>query len=166
MPPWLGISRITTNRDSLYFHSAILITFDIAPKSEDRLGEAIVYTPHGINADDLKMLAMASPRISTLALLHGLHDIKLSVRQLNLGAHNALRAQRISGSRYWVSTHDEIKKAGGLVSRFLKRKIWTIEDVLQEEKKEAGGVAIEDPLAALRDIHFANLDSGESLLLE
>ena len=64
-----------------------------------------------------------------------------------------------------LSPDDEIKKAGGIVSRFLKRKIWTIEDVLQEEKKETGGVAIEDPLAALRDIHFANLGSGESLLL-
>ena len=104
MPPWLGISRITTDRDALYFHSAILITFNIGPHSEDRLREVIVYTPHGINADDLKMLAMASPQISTLALLHGLHDVKLSVRQLNLGAHNALRAQRISGSKYWIST--------------------------------------------------------------
>ncbi|KAL8967238.1 MAG: hypothetical protein Q9183_003014 [Haloplaca sp. 2 TL-2023] len=165
MPSWLGISRITTNKDALYFHSAILITFNIGPSPEDRLGEAIVYTPHGINADDLKMLAMASPRINTLALLHGLHDIKLSVRQLNLGAHNALRAQRISGSKYWISTHDEIKKAGGLVRWFLKRKIWTIEDVLQKEKKETGGIAVEDPLTTLRDVHFANLDSGECLLL-
>lgn len=106
LPPWLGIARITTNRDALYFHSAILITFNIGPSTQNGPTEGIVYTPHGINADDLKMLRLASPPISVLALLHGLHDIRISIRQLNLGAHNALRAQRTSGSKYWVSTRE------------------------------------------------------------
>ncbi|KAL8690710.1 MAG: hypothetical protein Q9218_003908 [Villophora microphyllina] len=165
LPAWLGITRITTNKDALYFHSAILITFQIGAKSEDPPTEGIVYTPHGINADDLKTLKLASPPISVLALLHGLHDIRISIKRLNLGAHNAVRAQRISGSKYWVSTHDEIKKAGGLVNRFLKRKVWTVEDVLKEQKRERGRIEVDSPLADLRDIHFANLESGESLLL-
>ncbi|KAI4255339.1 MAG: hypothetical protein LQ352_002625 [Teloschistes flavicans] len=165
LPPWLGIARITTNRDALYFHSAILITFRMEPESEEQRIEGIVYTPHGINADNLKVLKQASPPISVLALLHGLHDIRLSVKRLNLGAHNALRAQRISGSKYWVSTHDEIKRAAGFVNRFLKRKVWTIEDVLKEEKREKGRIELDSPLADLRDVHFANLGSGESLLL-
>ncbi|KAL8639607.1 MAG: hypothetical protein Q9228_003376 [Teloschistes exilis] len=165
LPSWLGIARITTNRDALHFHSAILITFRIGPESRERQTEGIVYTPHGINADDLKVLQQASPPISVLALLHGLHDIRLSIKRLNLGAHNALRAQRISGSKYWVSTHDEIKRAAGFVNRFLKRKVWTIEDVLEEERREKGRIEVDSPLADLRDVHFANLGSGENLLL-
>ncbi|KAL9581950.1 MAG: hypothetical protein Q9212_003586 [Teloschistes hypoglaucus] len=165
LPSWLGIARITTNRDALYFHSAILITFRVGSESSERQTEGIVYTPHGINAEGLKVLQQASPPISVLALLHGLHDIRLSIKRLNLGAHNALQAQRISGSKYWVSTHDEIKRAAGLVNRFLKRKVWTIEDVLKEEKREKGRIEVDSPLADLRDVQFANLASGESLLL-
>ncbi|KAL8899568.1 MAG: hypothetical protein Q9192_001508 [Flavoplaca navasiana] len=165
IPSWLSIARITSNKDAMSFHSAILITFDIMSNTEDPSTEGLVYTPHGINADDLKTLAVASPRINVLALLHGLHDIRISRRQLNLGAHNALRAQRISGSRYWLSTHDEVKGAGGLVNYFMRRKIWTIEDVLKEEKRRNERLGIGSPLADIRDISFANLESGESLLL-
>ncbi|KAL9000187.1 MAG: hypothetical protein Q9169_001089 [Polycauliona sp. 2 TL-2023] len=60
---------------------------------------------------------------------------------------------------------DEVKKAGGLVNHLLRRKIWTIEDVLKEEKKRNETLNIGSPLADIRDIHFANLESGESLLL-
>ncbi|KAL8671192.1 MAG: hypothetical protein Q9168_004309 [Polycauliona sp. 1 TL-2023] len=165
IPPSLRIARIISNRDAMSFHSAILITFDNTSSTEGASVEGIVYTPHGINADDLEQLSVAAPRINVLALLHGLHDIKISRRQLNLGAHNALRAQRVSGSRYWLSTHDEVKKAGGLVNHFLRRKIWTIEDVLEEEKRQNETLDIGSPLAEIRDIHFANLESGESLLL-
>lgn len=104
LPTWLGISRITSKGNALYFHSAILITFSIRPISGDEAIEGIIYTPHGILADDLRIVSSASPRIDVLALLHGLHDIKLSMKQLNLGGHNALRAQRICGAKYWVST--------------------------------------------------------------
>ncbi|KAL8921098.1 MAG: hypothetical protein Q9172_004191 [Xanthocarpia lactea] len=166
IPSWLRIARIISNKDAMSFHSAILITFDIVSSTEDASIEGLVYTPHGINADHLKSLSLASPRINILALLHGLHDIRISRRQLNLGAHNALRAQRISGSRYWVSTHDEVKKAGGLVNHFLRRKIWTIEDVLKEEKRKKEKLDVGSPLADMRDVHFANLASGESLLLK
>lgn len=105
-PSWLSVWRIVSNKDALYFHSAILIRFDIGPNAVGGTTEGVVYTPHGIIADDLKSLSVASPPISVLALLHGLHDIRISTRQLNLGAHNALRARRISGSKYWVSTRE------------------------------------------------------------
>lgn len=104
IPSWLRVARIVSNKDAMSFHSAILITFDIMSSTEDASIEGLVYTPHGINAEDLRPLSLASPQINVLALLHGLHDIRISKRQLNLGAHNALRAQRISGSRYWLST--------------------------------------------------------------
>lgn len=184
LPPWIGISRITGKKDRLYFHSAILISFTIRSESQDDLTEGIIYTPHGILADNLVMLSLASPRMKVLALIHGLHDIKLSMKQLNLGAHNALRAQRICGAEYWVSTResafalsgdpgflilscvdDEVKKAGGLVSHLLKRKIWTIEDVLKDEQRRNGKTGVGSPLDDIQDVHFANLDSGESLVL-
>ncbi|CAO1605672.1 hypothetical protein XANCAGTX0491_009178 [Xanthoria calcicola] len=165
IPSWVRVARIISNKDAMSFHSAILITFNITSSTADASVEGLVYTPHGINAEDLKPLCSASPQINVLALLHGLHDIRLSRRQLNLGAHNALRAQRISASRYWLSTHDEVKKAGGLVNHFLRRKIWTIEDVLEEEKRRNEVLHIGSPLADIRDTHFANLESGESLLL-
>lgn len=106
LPSWLGIARITTKKDALYFHSAILITFDIRSNLADESIEGIIYTPHGIPADGLEMLSSAEPRISVLALLHGLHDIKISFKQLNLGAHNALRAQRVCGAKYWIATRE------------------------------------------------------------
>ncbi|KAL8987989.1 MAG: hypothetical protein Q9177_002871 [Variospora cf. flavescens] len=137
LPSWLGISRIITKRDALHLHSAILLTFNIRSSAQDEAPEGIIYSPHGILANDLEILSLASPRINVLALLHGLHHIKLGVRQLNLGARNALRAQRTCGAKYWVSTHDEVKKAGGIVSRFLKRKVWTVDEVLQDESRKA-----------------------------
>ncbi|KAL8710106.1 MAG: hypothetical protein Q9220_005189 [cf. Caloplaca sp. 1 TL-2023] len=166
LPSWLGIARITVPRDVQYFHSALLIAFKQSLCASDGLPEGIVYTPHGINANALKALSLAAPQVNVLALLHGLHDIKLSVKQLNLGAHNALRAQRITKAKYWVSTHDEVKKAGGLVNHFLKRKILTIEDVLGEERKRNGHVENGSPMADLQEVRFANLESGESLILK
>ncbi|KAL8649696.1 MAG: hypothetical protein Q9210_004247 [Variospora velana] len=165
LPSWLGISRIITKRDALHFHSAILLTFNIRSSAQDEATEGIIYSPHGILANGLEMLSLASPRINVLALLHGLHDIKLGVRQLNLGAHNALRAQRTCGAKYWVSTHDEVKKAGGIVSRFLKRKVWTVDEVLQDENRKAEKNGASSPIADMQDVHFANLESGESLIL-
>jgi hypothetical protein len=41
-------------------------------------------------------------------------------KQLNLGAHNALKAQRMMNAKYWVETHDEIKIGGGLIALFLR----------------------------------------------
>ncbi|KAL8682951.1 MAG: hypothetical protein Q9186_001030 [Xanthomendoza sp. 1 TL-2023] len=166
LPSWLRIARITSNRDAMYFHSAILITFDLMHSTDDGFTEGLVYTPHGINADDLKPLSLASQRITILALLHGLHDIRISRKQLNLGAHNALRAQRVCRSKYWVSTHDEVKKAGGLVTHLLSRKVWTIEDSLREEKRRNEQGDVGSALADIQDVHFANLESGESLLLQ
>lgn len=60
---------------------------------------------------------------------------------------------------------DEVKRAGGLVHYFLKRKIWTLEDVLQAERMKVNKAGHDSPLPDLRDVHFSNLESGGSLLL-
>ncbi|MCJ1224915.1 hypothetical protein MMC12_001562 [Toensbergia leucococca] len=167
LPPWLGISRILTNSDALYFHSAILIAFKTNETSitissaEEDVAEAVIYTPHGVNADELSHMPFVMPPIKTLALIHGLHDITINcLKQLNLGAFNGLRAQRLCGARYWVSTHDEIKRGAGLIAPLLRRKMLTLEEAIEREKEAYPG--LED----IREVRFRELGSGESLLME
>lgn len=173
LPYWLGISRITTKSDALYYHSAILIAFDLAANSSSSIYaeikgecEGIIYTPHGIHAQDLVHLHCATPPLRTLALLHGLHDISLNpFKQLNLGAHNGLKARRICGAKYWISTHDEVKKGSGLVASFLRRKVITLQQAMskeEEEEEERDHIITDRPFA---DVTFADLRNGESILL-
>ena len=175
LPNWLGISRITTKSDALYYHSAILIAFDLSTKSSSNYaeikeeGEGIIYTPHGIHAQDLGPLRCATPPLRTLALLHGLHDVFLNpFQQLNLGAHNGLRAQRICGAKYWISTHDEVKQGRGLVAFFLRRKVITLQEAMlkeEEVEEEAGENDHTDTNSMFANVTFAELCNGESILL-
>lgn len=171
LPPWLGVSQMISQSDSLDYHSGILVTFDIysgspnGPSEVSRPAEAIIYTPHGIHAHDLGHMANSYPPIRTLALLHGLHDIKISMQRLNLGAHNGLQAQRICQAKYWVSTHDEVKRATGFITPWLYRNILTLKEALDEERKGKGEIGDESALADVREVTFADLTSGESLLL-
>ena len=158
--------------DALYLHSALLFVFDAAAETasgsvEEDTAEAIVYSPHGIHAAHLGHMPSAIPPIRTLALLHGLDDISIrNAKQLNLGAHNGLRVQRLVKARYWVGTHDERKRSGGILAPFLLRRPVTLEEALQKEREQRGFVSDRSDLADLRDIKFAALQSGESLLLE
>ena len=165
LPSWIGISRLITKSDALYYHSAVIVCIQspFAPEEAD----AVVYTPHGVESDAFALLRDTSPPIHTLALLHGLHDISLNMmKQLNLGAHNALKAQRILSSKYWIGTHDEVKHGSGLIGRLLlKRKQLTVDDALKRERgqkdfqKVLGAESITVP-------KFFDLKSGESMVLE
>jgi hypothetical protein len=135
------------------------------PSEVLQAAEAVIYTPHGIQAKDLSHLPSATPAIKTLALLHGLHDIRISVKQLNLGAHNGLQAQRMCQAKYWVSTHDEIKKGFGLITPFLYRTILTLREAIEAERRARGMISDESELSDTRDVAFVELSNGESLLL-
>ncbi|KAK4990605.1 hypothetical protein LTR50_002461 [Elasticomyces elasticus] len=199
LPDWLGIARLLSRRDSLAYHSALLFTFHTGPPTpsapssskpvtghdggrkrkpdgppdEDAAVEAIIYTPHGIQSADLAFIATAEPPIRTLAFLHGLHDITIgAAQQLNLGAHNGLQAQRLLRARYWISTHDEVKKGGGLVSWFLRRRVVSVKDALMEERRRRGGDGVggggdggEEALGAFDGVGFVELGNGESRVL-
>lgn len=69
---------------------------------------------------------------------------------MNLGAHNGVQIANGTRARYWVGTHDEEKRAGGIVKWFLRRVRISAEDAMEREK---GGVA------------FTDLGNGESLVL-
>jgi hypothetical protein len=160
LPEWLGVSRVAyAGTDLLYYHQAIMIAFG------EQEAEAVIYTPHGISPTDLEPVAKAKPKIGTLGLLHGLQDIKLGA-QLNMGAHNGLKVQRLLGAKYWIATHDEIKKGGGLVSWFLDRKIITLKEAIEREKEEKGESLKGTGLEPMADVRFEELRNGESLILE
>jgi hypothetical protein len=165
LPPWLGISRLAyAGADLLYYHSGIMITF---PKQNGGDAEAVIYTPHGISPGNLPSISDADPPIKTLALLHGLQDISLPAgAQLNLGAHNGLKVQRLLGAKYWIGTHDEVKKGGGIVSWFLNRKVITLQEAVEGEKKEKGGTLEGSDLESMDEVQFVELGNGQSLILE
>jgi hypothetical protein len=165
LPEWIGISRLLQTDDVLNMHAALMIAFNNRPgnpaktpnlsehgtrkrahaavEDEDEdSAEAIIYTPHGIHSDDLALVPKASPAISTLAFLHGLHDVRVGTAsgrtalQTNLGAHNGLKAQRILNSKYWIGTHDEVKIGNGFITWFLQRHELTLKDALERERKQ------------------------------
>ncbi len=198
LPSWIGISRLLQRIDVLNYHSALMITFNnqhassvskldrpwsgashrhkpIEPDEDEEVGEAVIYTPHGINSGDLELVPGASPPIRTLAFLHGLHNVRIgtvsgrTALQLNLGAMNGLKAQRVLKAKYWMGTHDEVKKGGGLVAWFLQRKVLTLKHALDREQqtRQAGGVSgeMERILDSFEDTRWIELGNGESRLL-
>ncbi|ORY15684.1 hypothetical protein BCR34DRAFT_477440 [Clohesyomyces aquaticus] len=188
LPTWLSISRLTASPDALYYHSAILITFATHPylpttprkrtsasmfpdpaaeSTGPEAAECLIYTPHGIRHTALAPIAMADPPLHTLAFLHGLHDVSISAaQQLNLGAKNGLLAQRALRAKYWIGTHDEAKKGYGLISWFLRRKVWTLEDALKDASTALNGGDTDMDEAGFEDVRFEEIANGESRVLE
>lgn len=178
LPPWVGIGRVVSEDNALYYHSAVLIAFVLNNRrlNQSKTAEAVIYSPHGVGASGLSSIKESG--IQTLALLHGLHDVRIwMAKQLNLGALNALEVVRATDARYWISTHDETKVGGGLISWFLQRTAYTLRDVVQsedarlamqcsraltEETGETGGSRIQSEPG----YDFIELASGEGLVLE
>ncbi|KAH7170034.1 hypothetical protein EDB81DRAFT_151087 [Dactylonectria macrodidyma] len=158
LPSWLGIGRITSPGNAQYFHSAMLIAIGRNPELQNSTGEAIIYSPHGIDSQDLSIIT--SSGLHTLALLHGMHDVRLwMMKQLNLGARNGIRAAAASGARYWIATHDEVKTSGGVIALFLKRTIYTMKEAVEHQESELAKYG-ETP-----SYTFVELESGDVLVL-
>ncbi|KAI7344579.1 hypothetical protein KC336_g22941, partial [Hortaea werneckii] len=151
----------------------------IAPNEDEESAEAIIYTPHGISSGDLTLIPSASPPIHTLAFLHGLHNVRVNTAtgrtalQSNLGAHNGLKAQRILNAKYWIGTHDGVKRGGGLVAWFLQRENLTLGDALEEERrrKRREGDArfttqkngdLDQTVESFEGVNWVDLQNGES----
>ncbi|KAH7162116.1 hypothetical protein B0J13DRAFT_1535 [Dactylonectria estremocensis] len=155
LPSWVGIGRITSPGNALYFHSAMLIAIE----RHDSSAEVIIYSPHGIDSQDLSNVK--SSGLHTLALLHGMHDVRLwMMKQLNLGALNGIRAAAASGARYWIATHDEVKTSSGVISSFLQRIRYTLKEAVANEES----VLTESGLAP--SYTFVELGCGDALVLD
>ncbi|KAL0932128.1 uncharacterized protein CTRU02_213081 [Colletotrichum truncatum] len=151
LPSWVGIGRVITAGNALYYHSAVMIAFDLGKP------ETVLYSPHGIQASDLSPIRDAG--FSTLALLHGLHDVRIwMTKQLNLGALNGLKAVEETQARYWIATHDEEKKGAGFIALMLMRTRYTLKQAVEAEEKRMDGKA--------PDYEFVELGSGDGMLLE
>lgn len=161
IPSWLGVARLITEGNPLYYHSAIV--FCVEKSGSNGAAEAVVYTPHGVEADTFAAIATAEPPVQTLAFMHGLHDVSITLmKQLNLGAHNGLKAQGILKAKYWVGTHDEVKKGAGLIGPLLRRKQHTVEDALAQAMKTAPESTAKQTMA---EVCWLELGNGESLVL-
>ncbi|KAI6352025.1 hypothetical protein MCOR25_009604 [Pyricularia grisea] len=156
LPKWLGIGRVVTAGNALYYHSAVIIAF-----GSDTQVEAVLYSPHGINAQDLAFLPQSG--LKTLALLHGLHDVRIwMTKQLNLGALNGLQAMRACGAKYWVATHDEVKRGGGLISWMLQRTVYSLKDAVKAEEARIKADADQEDVGSYQ---FLELGSGGAIVL-
>lgn len=162
LPPWIGISRVVTSSDALYYHSAVVICAQ-QTKAPNEPAYGFIYTPHGVEASSLSVIATASPQIEVRAFLHGLHDVSLKwSKQLNLGAVNAVKAQKMLHAKYWIGTHDEVKPGAGLIAPLIRRKIWTVQDAIAQVQATEKNNQKEWQ----EDINCLELGNGESLLLE
>ena len=176
LPDYVGISKIQQPNDYTDLHVGLLIAFDTHRRhGEERVeanAEALVYMPHGIPAGDLANIPSAAPRLSVLAMLHGLLQVDVGNRYLghisaNLGAHNGLKAQRLLKSRYWIGTHDEIKEKEGLTAWFLTEYHHTIEDALEKERRSTGEGEADRTgiLNELKETNWLPLGNGQSKVL-
>jgi hypothetical protein len=147
-----------------YYHSAVLISY--LPEPSTKTAHAIIYTPHGIPSPSLSLATLQESDIDQVtALLHGLHEVWNPWwlgGKLNLGAHNGLAAVRNTGTRYWIGTHDEVKRGGGFVAWVLNRRIWNVEDAIKRELGSVNDMGKGDQ----EDVRYVTLASGESLTLE
>jgi hypothetical protein len=182
------MTRISSETDAFYYHSALLFAFNTHPppstppktkrKSKghysrdvsiepDAPAECVIYTPHGVHPTSLIPVQNASPPLKTLCFIHGLHDVSISWgQQLNLGVYNGLQVQRMLNAKYWVGTHDEVKKGGGLVGWFLRRKILSLEEALKEEERKLNDAKDEVDRGTIGEIRFEEVGNGESRVLE
>ncbi|EHY57186.1 hypothetical protein HRR83_002681 [Exophiala dermatitidis] len=166
LPNWIGIGRLVTSYDALNLHSAIVISVGRAQSSLDA-AEAIIYTPHGIEAMTAAVIQKASPPITVLALLHGLHDISIArSKQLNFGGVNAVQAMEILRAKYWIGTHDEEKPASGLIAPLLRRKTVTVTEALTKVRESRHQTADMIERKVGLDPTCVELRNGESIVLE
>ncbi|KAI1330896.1 hypothetical protein F5Y16DRAFT_395861 [Xylariaceae sp. FL0255] len=179
LPPWLGIGRIVSPGNALYYHSAIMVAF---PSSMEGLynnnnrnkGDAVIYSPHGVEASELLRLGLgtATAKLRILALLHGMHDVRLALKQLNLGGVNGVTAARGLSAKYWCATHDEVKKGKGLIAPLLRRTRWVLEDAVRREGRKSGNgggkkkVGEREGTRDDSEFNFFELGSGDVLVLE
>lgn len=164
LPHWIGISRLSNN-SPIYppIFGAVLVLFEDFESSSEA-AEAIVYSPHGLDAAKISILSSAQPAIRPLALLHGLHQVTLAGFDANFGAPNAIDILREIGARYWFDTHGEAKAVTGIIAWFLGRKNYSMAQITEY----AASVHVGDDREKSQpdDILCVPLENGETFTLQ
>ncbi|KAG6087918.1 hypothetical protein E4U15_007083 [Claviceps sp. LM218 group G6] len=158
LPDWLAIGRVITPGNALYYHAASLIAFNLGQGDE---GEATLYSPHGIESKALASIETSG--LSTLALLHGLDDVRIwMTKQLNLGALNGIKAANMCKAKFWIATHDEVKKGGGFIAPLLQRTSYSFKDAVKHEEELQRQSENTDGSPSYQ---FIELKSGDGMVL-
>nr|OQO16094.1 hypothetical protein B0A51_16114 [Rachicladosporium sp. CCFEE 5018] len=181
LPAWIGISRLEQKSDPVGLHAALMIAFENGRRSSiagqngehvdaDDTAEALLHTPHGISHVAVStIISQADPPIRTIALLHGLSDVKVGetplgpALQINLGARNGVHVQQALQASSWFGTHDEVKKGSGIVAKMIKSRSMPLVDVLAQEQS-SGRLSKEAAKACLAS--YEELGSGISRVLD
>lgn len=153
LPPYLTIFRIKGHHD-LNFLSALIWT--PSPGTH----EAVLYSPHGLHTSTPALqsfLHHSTPAFSTLALLHGLKESWSLNWQTTFGVASGLQLYRQSGARYWISTHDDRLRYGGLVYWLANDIFRTLEWGLGQEKKGEAEV--------VREVKVEQVENGDFTVL-
>jgi hypothetical protein len=153
LPPYLTIFRIKGHHE-LNFLSALIWT--PSPGTH----EAVLYSPHGLYTSTPALqsfLHHSTPAFSTLALLHGLKESWSLNWQTTFGVASGLQLYRQSGARYWVRTHDDRLRYGGLVYWLANDVFRTLEWGLGQERKGEGEGA--------KEVKVEHVGNGDCVVL-
>ncbi|MCJ1309643.1 hypothetical protein MMC25_003303 [Agyrium rufum] len=156
LPPTIGIFELAPGEKSAALHCAMVVVYRSGSDDNDST-KAIIYSPHGIKPTHVQPLLDARPRIQPSVILHGMDEIGALGQKISLGARNGLEVQRLCKAKYFLPTHDEVKKAGGIFAPFMRRKVLTYDDILAEARAPKDGWT--------ENMRFVALKNGESLVL-
>jgi hypothetical protein len=108
-------------------HGATCIFFLVNNKE----WHSLLYIPHGCKQSSICEWLDKQSNVNVSVLLQGFNRVENPIwlgGLLNYGCSEAAKLAVAVKARHWISTHDENKKASGLVSKFLKRDYSTIID--------------------------------------
>lgn len=106
-------------------HGALCIAFRV----DENFWNCLLYVAHGCRLESIELWFRSNPNVRCVALLHGFEKISNPFwlgGLLNYGFRSASEIVVALRIPIWISTHDENKKATGLVSKFLQRDNATI----------------------------------------
>jgi hypothetical protein len=162
LPDWLTVFRLRGHHE-LNFATAIIYsspTSSSSPAPSSSAGssgedhetkhEALLYSPHGIKADQPALKAFVGyldsagdgdGRVSVLAILHALKDSFAFGMATTLGVAGGLALERLTRPRYWVKSHDAPLGYAGIVAwlAWVNDVARTLRSGLDEEKEEVNG---------------------------
>ncbi|CAF1166902.1 unnamed protein product [Adineta steineri] len=115
-------------------HGATCISFLI----DNQQWHSLLYIPHGCEQTSICEWFNKQSNVSICILLQGFDRVFNPIwlgGLLNYGCNQAAKLAIALKVKHWIGTHDENKIASGLVSLFLKRHNYTIDDAKLELKK-------------------------------